>query len=208
MVCRSCEERIGYDSCPLCRVPSTDSPAEVLSRLRRHVENDVPEAINQLGELYRTGDETFGIVKSYKKAAKIFKRGVELGSVDAMVSLGRLFSTGRGVKLDKKKAMQLYKMSADRGFAPAQYNLGCLLNEHQRGDEAFRYFSLSAEQNYTDAEFNLAYCCGRGVGTEKDDYKARFWYARAAAKGDERAKEKLEDLERFLAEQAQASKPS
>ena len=87
LVCESCQEKI-EDACPLCRLPRPKTNAEQLTRLRRHVENEVPEAITFLGDAYRNG--LLGLVKSDKKAAKIWKRAVELGSVDAMVHLGIL----------------------------------------------------------------------------------------------------------------------
>ncbi|KAH8053642.1 hypothetical protein JL722_9491 [Aureococcus anophagefferens] len=83
--------------------------AEQLARLRRHVENEVPEAITHLGIAYSEG--RFGLVKSDKKAAKIYRRAVELGDVTAMNCLGLLYENGSGVKLDKKKAERLYRMA-------------------------------------------------------------------------------------------------
>ncbi|KAH8072551.1 hypothetical protein JL720_11116 [Aureococcus anophagefferens] len=121
-VCRSCEDKIGTDACPLCRVPCAETQAEQLARLRRHVENEVPEAITFLGNAYRLG--RLGLVKSDKKAAKIYRRAVELGNVDSMVFLGELFKDGLGVKLDKKKAERLYRMAADRGDVVAQCKIG------------------------------------------------------------------------------------
>merc|ERR1711903_300841 len=94
MVCQSCEVKIGTDACPLCRLPGAETNAEQLAQLRRHVENEVPEAIAALGSAYRYGD--FGLVKSDKKAAKIWKRAVELGNVVAMRSLGLLHGRGIG----------------------------------------------------------------------------------------------------------------
>ena len=78
-VCRSCAEKIGTDACPLCRIPCANSNAESLVRLRRHVENEVPEAITHLGTAYRCG--WYGLMISDKKAAKIYRRAVELGDV-------------------------------------------------------------------------------------------------------------------------------
>jgi hypothetical protein len=83
-VCRSCEYKVGNE-CPLCRVPRAKNDAEALAQLRRHVENEVPEAITFLGSAYRRGG--LGLVKSDKKAAKIYRRAVELGNVDAMLKL-------------------------------------------------------------------------------------------------------------------------
>ena len=126
-------------SCPICGAQPPTSEAGYLAELRRHVEREVPEAINALGEIYTEGRL---VVKSTKKAAKIFKRGMALGNVDAMTNLGNLYERGDGVKLDKEKAMQLYRMAADRGDAVAQNSLGIML-QHHSGDmeDAVRYYS-------------------------------------------------------------------
>jgi hypothetical protein len=178
-VCRSCEDKI-ENACPLCRLPCPKSNAEQLARLRRHVENDVPEAITHLGLAYRNG--RYGLVKSDKKAAKIYRRAVELGNVEAMRHLGTLHVTGSGVKLDK--AERLFRAAADRGDAIAQSNLGLLLRSEEKSEEAFRYFALAADQGYIAGETCLGICYQDGTGTEVDLGKARYWFERAAAKGD------------------------
>jgi TPR repeat protein len=157
------------------------------------VENEVPEAITTLGFAYHSG--FLGLVKSDKKAAKIWNRAVELGNLDAMVQLGGLYETGSGVKLDKKKAMKLYRAAADRGHAFAQNNLGILLASEEKFEEAFRYFALAANQGFTAGETNLGLCYRDGDGTEVDLGKARYWFERAAAKGYETAIEWLADLD-------------
>ena len=187
-VCQSCNEKIEA-ACPLCRLPPAENDAEQLARLRCHVENEVPEAISFLGEAYRNGD--FGLVKSDKKAAKIYRRAVELGNVKAIVNLGFLYETGSGVKLDEKKAERLFRMAADRGDATAQYNSGLLLYSEEKFEEAFRYYALAANQGDTDAEYDLGCCYMDGKCTEVDLGKARYWFERAAAKGDEEAIENL-----------------
>ncbi|KAH8067518.1 hypothetical protein JL721_7633 [Aureococcus anophagefferens] len=104
-----------------------------------------------------------------------------------MVNLGLLYRTGSGVKLDKKKAEELYRTAADRGHAFAQTNLAILLDSEKKFEEAFRYYALAADQDYTDAELNLGCCYINGEGTEVDPGKARYWFERAAAKGDREA---------------------
>jgi TPR repeat protein len=193
MICQSCEDKIETGACPLCRIPHMKTNAELLARLRRHVENEVPEAITTLGSAYRYG--TLGLVKSDKKAAKILKRAVELGDVDAMVYLGEMYREGLGVKLDKKKAARLYCTAADRGDAVAQSNLGAILHSQEKFEEAFRYVALAADQGWTAAEHVLGICYRAGEGTEVDLGKARYWFERAAAKGHERAIEKLARLD-------------
>jgi hypothetical protein len=154
-VCKSCSGKIGTDACPLCRLPYPVNAAENLARLRRHVENEVPEAITHLGSGYHLGRYDF--VKSDKKAAKIWKRAVELGSVQAMVNLGVAYYLGRGVKLDWKKAKQLHRMAADRGCAKGQCNVGQIC-EVKEGDisEARKWYALSAAQGYKNAISALA----------------------------------------------------
>ena len=204
MVCKSCADKIGLDACPLCRLPCVKSNAEHLARLRRHVENEVPEAIAHLGIAYREG--YYGLVKSDKKAAKIWKRAVELGSVDAMKYLGDLYQRGSGVKLDKKKAKRLYRAAADRGDAFSQTSLAVLLDAEEEFEEAFWYYALAALQGYTDGEFRLGcrYMSGTctevtrymsGACTEVDLGRARCLFERAAAKGHEAATKALPDLD-------------
>jgi hypothetical protein len=157
------------------------------------VENEVPEAITSLGDAYHLG--RYNLVKSDKKAAKIYRRAVELGDVEAMSYLGILYANGSGVKLDKKKAERLFRMSADRGDADAQNNLGVILYCEKRFEESFRYYALSADQGFTHAENRVGICYMYGKGTEVDLGKARYWFERAAAKGHEKAIQNLANLD-------------
>jgi hypothetical protein len=147
------------------------------------VENEVPEAIACLGDLYSRGQ--LGLVKSDKKAAKIYRRAVQLGDVDAMLHLGKLYETGSGVKLDKKQAERLYRTGSDRGHPPARHNLAVILDEEQNYEEAFRHFKRAAEQNYTPSKYNVGVYLfnGRPPGVERDRDEAMRWWESAAADG-------------------------
>ena len=90
--------------------------------------------------------------------------------------------------------MKLFRTAADRGDAVAQNKVGILLASEGKIEEAVRYFVLAANQGLTDGENNLGYCYVNGDGTEVDLGKARYWYARAAAKGDEDAISTLAEL--------------
>jgi TPR repeat protein len=205
-ICQSCAVKLQHQPCALCRSPAPKSLAEIQARLRRHVENEVPEAITHFAAAHLNGK--YGIKKSSKKAAKLYKRAVELGNVDAMVSLASLYVRGDGVKLDEKKAEQLLRMGADRGDARAQNNLACALirNDPDWSDmketqnEIFQLALLSAEQGYTQAEGLVggAYLAGIG-GVPQNLEEARRWLARAAAKGDEGAKDDLARLDAVTA---------
>ena len=184
-ICASCDLKIGNKECPLCRMSWPKSDQEQLARLRRHVENDVPEAINVLARSYRDGD--LGLVQSYKKAVKIYKRAVELGNAQATIELGHMYEKGRGVTLDLKKAKQLYRMAADRGNANAQFNVACALVGEGHIEEAASFYRLAADQKFTAAEHTLGVLYVRGEGVERNYYEARRWFARAADGTDHRA---------------------
>ena len=192
-LCNSCAAKALGKLCPLCRVPCATNNAEWLARLRRHVENEVPEAIHTLGLQYMHG--RCGLGKNTRKAAKIFKRAVELGNADAMTALGRSYSLGDGVKLDKKKAMRLFRVAADRGGAWAQKNLARELEIDGEYVEALHYLRLSAAQGLTQAEgalgFFLMHDWGSDIDLEVDLVEAKYWLERAAAKGEEQSIEAL-----------------
>jgi TPR repeat protein len=156
------------------------------------VENEVPEAIFELGACYEHG---YGVLsKSMKKAAKIYKRGVELGNVDSMINLGNAYLHGAGVKCDKKKTMQLWKTAAERGSAMAQAKVSTLFIESDP-KEAARWMKLSAQQGFTRAESFLGRWLFKGFpGVEADLDEAKRWLARAAAKGDESAINALDEI--------------
>ena len=183
-VCKSCEDKIEA-ACPLCRVPCAKTHAESLARLRRHVNNDMPEAISSLAMYYSIG--ALGLAKSEKKAAKLYKRAVELGDVNAALNLGKMYSHGQGVKQDKKKSLQLYRMAAARGMAAAQYNAALHLRSTGHFEEAFAFCKLAADQGLTGAENNLGMHYMNGVGVTRNLDEARRVFERAAAKGEETA---------------------
>lgn len=130
--------------------------------------------------------------KKYPKnayvAALLYKRAVELGDVDAMARLATLFLRGEGVTADTEKALELNRQAAARGHSVAQMNAAHIIEKTSGDrDEIFHFLKLAADQGFTEAETSLAQCFERGFGVEKDLTEAMRWYARAAAKGNEKA---------------------
>lgn len=54
-------------------------------------------------------------------------------------------------------------------------------------DAAVFWWAKSTEQGNIEAQFFLARCCEEGVGTERDYSKAKYWYIRAAERGNKQA---------------------
>eukprot|EP01116_Phalansterium_solitarium_P013908 TRINITY_DN31363_c0_g1_i1.p1 TRINITY_DN31363_c0_g1~~TRINITY_DN31363_c0_g1_i1.p1 ORF type:complete len:785 (-),score=112.86 TRINITY_DN31363_c0_g1_i1:490-2844(-) len=91
-----------------------------------------------------------------KKAFEWFERSASNGNVFAHNNIAVMYENAR----DFDKAVAHYRISADAGFARAQYNLG-LCYEHGRGvpvdiSEAKRWFASAAEQNFGMAMQSLA----------------------------------------------------
>jgi TPR repeat protein len=149
--------------------------------------------MNKLGLLYFDAEKArlLGLVRSAKRAIKLWENAVELGDTTALYNLGNCCANGDGVKLNLKKAMNFYRMASDRGDPVSQNALGVRLFAQDNFEEAFRYFHLSAEQGFTKAELNIGQCFQDGKGVEANLEEAKQWYVRAADKGNEDAKHML-----------------
>lgn len=91
-------------------------------------------------------------------------------------------------KGDYATAVKEWRLLAEDGDAPSQYNLGLLyLDGHgvpQDYTEAVRWFRRSAEQGYTQAQHNLGAMYGSGQGVRRDYVEAYKWLNICAAKGN------------------------
>jgi TPR repeat protein len=84
-----------------------------------------------------------------------------------------------------EKAFELYSLSASKGNAEAQNNLGYYFQYAEGGniqdfDNAVYWYNLSAKQFNTSAMNNLGYCFKTGLGCEKNLQKAFSLFERAS----------------------------
>ncbi len=86
-------------------------------------------------------------------------------------------------KAEYAKAVELYIKSAEKGFAPAQFDLGDHYYFGQGVQEnlalAIHWYHKAAEQGYTEAQEKLAWCYTHGIGVEKNSQQASLWQQRA-----------------------------
>jgi TPR repeat protein len=69
-----------------------------------------------------------------------------------------MLSHGEGISMNRSYAAHYYKLSADQGYAEAQFDYGMMLS-HGEGismnrSHAAHYFKLSADQSHAEAQFN------------------------------------------------------
>lgn len=112
--------------------------------------------------------------------AEAAKKGDSL----ALFEIGARYTDGRGVKIDLAEAAKWYKLSADRGLAPAEYRLA---NFYEKGtgvsrdvEKAKTLYKSAAEKGNASAMHNLAVLYATGVGGTPDFSEAARWFKQAA----------------------------
>ena len=111
-----------------------------------------------------------------------------------MSNLAYLYDNGEGVKLDKKKAAQLWRMAADRGDVHAQRNVALSFFEAGQFAEAVRFYKRAAEQGFFAAQYDLAVCFEQGKGTEVNLAEAERWYRKGVDRGEAPSQNNLAGL--------------
>lgn len=152
-------------------------------------------AIYQLGLMYLDG---IGVEMDKNKAIEYISKAAYRGSEEAKAKLKQLglpenygelihyYELGKD-KYDYKKydqAVKWFRLSADQGYAPAQYYLGeCYYWGKEDYEEAAKWYRLAAEQDFTEAQYRLGYLYLNGKGVRIDYYEGVKWTRLAAEKG-------------------------
>lgn len=97
-----------------------------------------------------------------------------------------------GKYLDKQEkyteAFAWYKKSAEKGYAPAQFEVGTDFEQgagvDQDNSEAVKWFFKAAHQGYAPAQNCLGIMYEKGDGVDQDYYEAFNWYKKAALQGN------------------------
>lgn len=136
------------------RLQAGEIPIEMRAEmLNRCAENGVTAAQKELAlELRRDPQRAFALME---KAAR------EGGDPEAMYFLGLCYERGRGVDRDKEKSFYSYDRAAERGYAPAQYRVACILDSGGFGQssnpaKSRRLLECAANQGHIDSMRKLA----------------------------------------------------
>jgi hypothetical protein len=107
-------------------------------------------------------------------------------------------AAGRGVAQSDADAVRWFRAAADRGYAPAENNLGFLYAEGRgvpRDDaEAVRWYRRAADRDYAPAETSLGMMYAQGRGVAQSDSEALTLYSAAANQGYPQAKANLAEM--------------
>ncbi|GFO55676.1 hypothetical protein GMSM_26830 [Geomonas sp. Red276] len=126
------------------------------------------------------------------------KQRAEQGDAAAQSKLGVLYSSGVGMRMDKKEAVKWYQKAADQGYPVGQWNLAFM---YVRGEgveadlvKARELFTKAAETGFANAQYDLGVMFLDGLGGKQDREEAKKWFSRAAGQGYREAKKMLEEL--------------
>lgn len=104
------------------------------------------------------------------KAFPYYELSAKQGNSDALNNLGRCYEFGLGTNIDMLNAFDAFKSSAEQGNERGQLSLANFYILGRPGipqnyTEAFKYYTLSADQGNVEAINNLGYMYQVGLGT-------------------------------------------
>lgn len=170
---------------------------------KKAAEKGNDEALRQMGVVYRDG---IVVACDPKKAVACFEKAAEQGNVSAMCCLADMYGGNRGISQDYQRA-EAYADAAYRELvkhseevAPSFYDdilLALAKLYSEKLDDSRKAFSLwgeAAQRGNINAQVVLGACYADGRGTEKSKERALYWWKKAAAQGDEDAKQFIAEL--------------
>jgi len=173
IICTGCYYAPVYDNqgnevdnqkCAFCRTPFPTTEEEAVKRLKKRMEVNDAEALEDLGCCYRDG--RLGFPQNYTKALEIWHRS---RVAEAYCNIGFAYKTGEGVEVDPKNAKHYYELAALRGSAPARHNLG---NDEVRAGKwkrAIKHYTIAARSGDNDSLSMIKQLFSKGHA-KKDDY--------------------------------------
>lgn len=148
-------------------------------------------AENALGLLLAQGCVADGIAPSPCAALYWYRRAAKHGHAGALIRLGDIYRSGRGLPKDAEHAVRLFRSAAMRGSRRGQFAMGVCCERGEGlpkdGAEAVSWYERAAKNGYAPAQNNLGGCYEYGIGVEEDILSAVDWYTKASAEGEPNA---------------------
>lgn len=136
---------------------------------------------------WRAGDYAGAVAEWKEPAAK--------GNRDAQFNLGQAYKLGRGIAADPQKAIEFYRKAADQGHEPAEANLGWILFQTGRREEALPMLQRAAGRGDAHSQYLLGVAYFNGDVVPKDWFRAYRLMTAAAASGLPQARDALNAMD-------------
>jgi TPR repeat protein len=127
------------------------------------------------------------------ESAGAFLKCSEMGNVRCTASLGQMYDVGKGVPLDRIRAVWYLTRAANGGNRGAQYTLGVYWEEGevlpQDMKKAMDWYMKSAQQGSPEGERHIGLAYEFGETLPRSRRLAIEWLSKAAAQGDGKSAE-------------------
>ncbi|SBT80447.1 ubiquitin-protein ligase, putative [Plasmodium malariae] len=149
--------------------------------------HDNHRIITMIARRYLMGID--GVEKNYKKAHDYLIKAAKYNNSEAISLLGYIYMLGLGVKINYNKAAEYFirgnKLNDSLSFNGLGYmHFFGLGNFKKNPNLAFYYFELSAKNNLSSAQFNLACLYLSGVGAAQSFQNAFYWFYKSLNNGN------------------------
>lgn len=139
----------------------------------------------------------WGVPRDDTQAEALYLKAARAGLLDAQYNLGTFYLAND--RLDQ--ALPWLQKAADRGRVSAQFNLAQL--RQKPGPlfdlkESFRWALAAAQGNHLEAQYNTCNMYSAGDGVERSEVDAWMWCDVAAARGDRKARENRDYIEKRM----------
>ena len=141
---------------------------------------------------YDGGTSRADSLRNTQKGLRLLHKADSLGNANAPWYIGLFHQLGFGVNKDIGKAIEYYKKAAEKGVSFASRDLAVIYYEgklvEKNNNLAFKYAKEAAENlkwgPMTSSMRLLSACYRAGLGTKRDDAKAKYWLEQAAKNKD------------------------
>ena len=179
------------------------------SYYEKAAEKGYPRALKGLADMYFRGK---GVKKNIKKSLKYFEKAAEIGDESSQFWLGVSNLFGEGIAQNEQKGVYwldklsendepVYKYCVGVVYSIYNYILSNSNNEYNPNKEyykkAFKLYSITAKKGMPEAQWLLAKCYEDGVGIEKNEKEAEYWYTKSANQNYLEAEKSLAALYSF-----------
>lgn len=134
----------------------------------------------------------------YPRAVTEWRPLAVAGDADAQFNLGQAYKLGRGVQQDLPQSAEWFRRAAAQGHLQAEDNLGLVLYELNRKDDALPWLQRSAERGEPRAQYVLAAELYNGERTSRDPVRAYAFMKRASDAGLQRASAALAQMDQNI----------
>lgn len=149
-----------------------------------------PKLMVKCGKLFLTSQN----IETATLGEDLLLTAAEKEVAEAQLLLGELYYRNK----DEGRAYIWFQRSANNGDANAAYKLGIMFGMSGRYVDAVKWFKLAAEGGVAEAQLQYGILLQSGMGIEKNQQLALYWFQKSANAGNEVAIEKYHNLIKIM----------